>query len=359
MGFEKEVTQYSCGCYYQYFSHDFFNYTKDHQFFNICGNHRNQNTAMEDQNQREKQIIVEATDILVKTMDANNVIRNLKAKHAISKKEETDLLQLQGNTAKARNVLSLLVKSDKPVLQSLRIALIKAGHSDLLQYIRVELQSPENIKSEQIVQRANTEMTDDITTSLEGRCFIHLQDDVYVVAKEFKKNMYIHIRHYDETGQKKIPTKKGVTLNLSRWLFLENKRNGLNDIYMRSLAGKEDEIYTMHLGGGVYITINPKYPTVDIRHFWKPVESDKPVASRKGVALNIHKWNRLCDTIQVMREYVPELDQTCICYYSHQNELESISCKECSPFEDGWKSIAPNKEEEFNIAKSISLQDIL
>ena len=251
MGFDKEVTHYSCGCYYQYFSHDFFNYTKDHKFFNICGNHMNKNTAMEDQNQREKQIIVETTDILVKKMNADKVISNLKAKHAISKEEENDLLQLQGNTAKAREGLSLLAKSDTPVLLPLRIALIKAGHSDLLQYVSFDPQSPEKIKSERMEQKDNTEMDDDITTSLEGRCFIHLQEDVYVVAKEFKKYMYIHIRHYDETGQKNIPTKNGVTLDLSRWLFLENKREGLNDIYMRSLAGEEDEIYTMHLGGGV------------------------------------------------------------------------------------------------------------
>jgi hypothetical protein len=60
------------------------------------------------------------------------------------------------------------------------------------------------------------------------------------------------------------------------------KKDELNDIFKRSLAGKEDEIYTMHLGGGVYITINPKYPTMDIRHFWKPLDSDKPVATGKG-----------------------------------------------------------------------------
>ena len=49
----------------------------------------NQTTAMEDQNQREKQIIAESTDILVKKIDANKVIHNLKAKHTISKKEES------------------------------------------------------------------------------------------------------------------------------------------------------------------------------------------------------------------------------------------------------------------------------
>jgi hypothetical protein len=141
-------------------------------------------------------------------------------------------------------------------------------------------------------------------------------------------------------------------------------KDGLNDIFKRSLAGKEDEIYTMHLGGGVYITINPRYPTMDIRHFWKPLDSDKPVATGKGVALSKHKWDRLCNTMQVMREFVPELDQACVCYYSHQNELESISCKECSPFEEeeeeeGWKVVSLNEEGEFDIAKSLFLQDIL
>jgi hypothetical protein len=36
------ITHYSCGCYYHYFSHDSFNYTKDHQFINVCGKHLNQ-----------------------------------------------------------------------------------------------------------------------------------------------------------------------------------------------------------------------------------------------------------------------------------------------------------------------------
>jgi hypothetical protein len=55
-----------------------------------------------------------------------------------------------------------------------------------------------------------------------------------------------------------------------------------------------------------------KVPTMDIRHFWKPLDSDKPVATGKGVALSKHKWDRLCDTMQVMREFVPELDHACV-----------------------------------------------
>jgi len=77
MGFDREVTNYSCGCYYEYLSHDFFNYKKDHRFVNVCSKHPNQTAAMEDQNQREIQI---ATDILLEI--------KFKRKNSRQKKKE-------------------------------------------------------------------------------------------------------------------------------------------------------------------------------------------------------------------------------------------------------------------------------
>lgn len=67
-------------------------------------------------------------------------------------------------------------------------------------------------KSPQVLgpdQNAPFDKSDDIFTCYDGRCFINLLDNLYVVAKEFNKKMLIHIRHFDETGQNKIPTKKG------------------------------------------------------------------------------------------------------------------------------------------------------
>ncbi|CAG2238518.1 unnamed protein product [Mytilus edulis] len=183
---------------------------------------------------------------------------------------------------------------------------------------------------------------------------------VYVVAKEFNGNMLIHIRHYDESGETKIPTKKGVTFNLSRWLLLEKKKDEIDTMFIKSLATievEEAQTYTAHLGGGVYVTVNPKFPTVDIRHFWKPSDSDQPVPTRKGVALNKYKWKRLCDTIVRMREFVPELNKASVCYYSHANELEALSCKECYPFEkeeeeEEWRDKASQSQDnEFNLAE--------
>jgi len=102
---------------------------------------------------------------------------------------------------KTRELLSHLIKSSQAPVQQLRIALIKAGQSNLL-----KLLSQNDIQAEE----------EDIAKSYDGRCFIHLQGDTYIVAKEFKGNLYIHIRNYDQTGTNKIPTKQGATLNLSR-----------------------------------------------------------------------------------------------------------------------------------------------
>ena len=122
----------------------------------------------------------------------------------------------------------------------------------------------------------------------------------------------------------------------------------INTLFLKSLSGDEMETYRLHLGGGVHVTVDPKFPTVDIRHFWKPSDSDKPVPTKKGVVLNRKKWIRLCDTVQVMREFVPELNTTAVCFDSHLNDLEALSCKECFPFEkeEEWKELLPNLEED-------------
>ena len=51
--------------------------------------------------------------------------------------------------------------------------------------------------------------------------------------------------NYDETRQKKIPTKKGVTFNLSRWLLLETNKDEIDAMFMKSLSGEEAQGYTL------------------------------------------------------------------------------------------------------------------
>ena len=114
----------------------------------------------------------------------------------------------------------------------------------------------------------------------------------------------------------------------------------------------------MHLGGGIQVTISAKYPTIDIRQFWKPKNSSKPVATRKGIALNRYKWERLCDVMSLIRDFVPELKQSIICCESHTSEIELSDCKECSPFEDEREDTCQNQEGDFNIMKDVLMPDM-
>ena len=54
MGFERQTKNYLCGCYYEYFSHDFFNYDKDRRFFNICGKHKMASQAAQTQQKEQE-----------------------------------------------------------------------------------------------------------------------------------------------------------------------------------------------------------------------------------------------------------------------------------------------------------------
>ena len=120
-------------------------------------------------------------DILTERMDCDKVIHYLRIKNVISMKEQERVLKITNDRARARQLLSHLITSSRASVNQLRIALVKAGQSDLLKVLREE---------------DNTQEEEGITNSYDGRCCIHLQGDAYLVAKEFKGQLYIHIRNY-------------------------------------------------------------------------------------------------------------------------------------------------------------------
>ena len=183
MGFEKVVKRYSCGCYNEYSSHDFFNYEKDHHFINVCGRHTMATVAKQDEYKKEDErfIFEESMEVLVRTMKPNDVIKYLKQKKILSRKDEENMLQIPSDRARTRELMTVLIRSSIPSLHQMKVALIKTGQSELLQYLA----------------RSKNE-DEDIMKAFDGKCFIHLQHDVYVTAVEYKGQMYIHIRHYEQ-----------------------------------------------------------------------------------------------------------------------------------------------------------------
>ena len=57
-----------------------------------------------------------------------------------------------------------------------------------------------------------------------------------------------------------------VCLTLSRWLALKTKKDDIDSKVRKGFKGQLMTEELIHLGGGVYLTLNQKYPTVNVGH---------------------------------------------------------------------------------------------
>uniref|UniRef100_A0A8W8P1B1 Transcriptional coactivator p15 (PC4) C-terminal domain-containing protein n=1 Tax=Magallana gigas TaxID=29159 RepID=A0A8W8P1B1_MAGGI len=138
-----------------------------------------------------------------------------------------------------------------------------------------------------------------------------------------------------------IEQESGILVNLTvvslpprkaRWLKFESLLPDIQDFIDN--VGREDGEVQWHIGGGVFVSLSSGYPTVDIRHFWKPDDAPEPIPTKKGVTLNRNKLARLRDALNEIHECVPELQDTELCMFSdsHQNQIGMLNCTECTPF---------------------------
>lgn len=341
------MDRYQCGCFSETF-HDTFTNTDQIEHNNICGQHPSQESAKEGHDKKFKmeQVIGKAREMLMAQMDSDNVAHHLATRNVITVEDKNKVFKIKSKYMKAERLLKRVIESNNSSLHHLRMALIKADQKDLLKYI--------SERNEQYVEFDD----DDLTKSLEGRCMIPLQGDSYVVAKTYNDKILINIRNYRKVAEKKYPTKQGVSLTLSRWLKLKSQKDYINSIFQLVTDGESVDEELIHLGGGVYVTLNSKYPNVDLRHFWKPEDSDKPVPTKRGITLNKIKWNKLCDVMTIMTDFVPELNNAIVCEYTHYNEMELQKCSECHPFSDeDEEEVSQNQEGDFQIMKPIIMHD--
>jgi len=122
-----------------------------------------------------------------------------------------------------------------------------------------------------------------------------------------------------------------------RWKELEYNLDEIDKAIFEVRKGKDVE-YREHLGGNVYVSVSKQYPIVNIRHFWKPKDSDEIQPTRKGVTLKFEQYEKLKDVVQVMSDFIPELKHCLPCWMGsdHQNQLGANYCSECNPNGEGW-----------------------
>jgi hypothetical protein len=197
---------------------------------------------------QEKHVTEQARAILVTKMDSDTVIHHLRLKTVLSKAKEDELLQITSGLKRAHYLLDHLIGSSVSYFHQFRLALMKSGHTDLAKYVN----NPTDKEDEILLNGRD-----------DNRCMLYLGGDCYVVAKEYKDEIVIHIRNYVQRGAKKYPTKHGVMFNMSRWLMLEMNRDEINKVFQDGMSGKLEQNHELfiHLGGGVYVTVGENFPT--------------------------------------------------------------------------------------------------
>ncbi|XP_062591340.1 uncharacterized protein LOC134252814 [Saccostrea cucullata] len=296
--------------------------------------------------QKHQDLIRKNYSTLVKKMKASSVARHLYDSNIITDEMKQEIETEKTSYDQNRRLLSTILRRGLKAFRSLRIAIMKAGQTDLSKLLTDSEDTMSEYEKKLAMARSlvmntaekqyveNKPKSDPVARQIsqDVRCRISLDDfnEIFLTAVSFKDNINIHIRHFTETNNGLFPTKKGVTFPLSRWLMFESI---LPDI-RNHLQNRSSEEMKWHIGGGVYVSITPRYNTLDIRHYWKPADAQEPVPTRKGVTLNKHKLTKLLSAVEEVRDCVPELNDTELCAFSesHQNQLGMLSCPECTPF---------------------------
>jgi len=95
-----------------------------------------------------------------------------------------------------------------------------------------------------------------------------------------------------------------------------------------SLVGKPKN-YTMHIGGTWYVSLDSKFPTVDIRRWYKD-SSTKMKPTRVGIALTYPNWDKLKWAVINVENKIPAMRAISPCW--HDSQVDQMFCDECSPF---------------------------
>ena len=128
------------------------------------------------------------------------------------------------------------------------------------------------------------------------RCKVSLENERYVQVNEWKGEMRVDIREWQDDQ----PTKKGISLPLMRW---KNLVYQIEYVY-KALQNKQS--YGYHVGGNVFCGIDENIVCVDIRQYWKP--NEEVVPTKKGICLRPKEYNRLKELIPSIGKALPELD---------------------------------------------------
>ena len=153
-----------------------------------------------------------------------------------------------------------------------------------------------------------------------------------MTVKTFNGDLQIHIRQYKRYGSGRVyPTKIGITLSPTRFItllsFIETIKSNVEKLRNKDLVKCK-----LHLGGGIFVSLNSEFPTtVDFRRFFLPEGEMTPRPTKKGLALRLGEWDALVTHLDDINKLIDTNLKPC--FESHPDPATRMRCEECNPFQ--------------------------
>ena len=124
-----------------------------------------------------------------------------------------------------------------------------------------------------------------------------------VLVKEWKNERRVDIREWEGNDEKSVPTKKGISLTTSEWDNLKKHSEEI-DNQIRAICTENAQIESkFDLGGLKFVSLDSAQAFIDVRAYWYPSQQDqpdytplsdeKPVPTKRGIALRPEEWDSL------------------------------------------------------------------
>jgi len=151
-----------------------------------------------------------------------------------------------------------------------------------------------------------------------------------VLSLDLGGNRWLHVHENNEVFIKDLDTKKCAFFTSPRWKRFVGAIADIEEQVQLSSVGKTTH-YTQHIGGTWHVSVDSKFPTVDIRRWYEDLRawsSLKP--TRVGIALMYSNWAKLKKAIVEVENEISAMLAVSPCW--HNSQIDEMLCNECSPY---------------------------
>ena len=160
-----------------------------------------------------------------------------------------------------------------------------------------------------------------------------LDSNKYAVVSKFRGEVFVHIREYETNPitNKLYQSKRGVSFIPSTFATFVLNLDEI-DRNVRALNSDKQFEYKVHLGKGVFCTVNAGHNFVNLRRYFLLNGQLQP--TKNGICLKPIEWYCLKGYIESIKSSAPELESAVPCFFltDHSNQESASNCSICHPF---------------------------